>query len=70
MYHRAASFVPEEQLAKGRTFTFTNGDGRKMTMLQTEGELNGTTGIFEYILNQKGQVEHQLFKPGAGIVGP
>lgn len=69
-YHRAASFVPEEQLANGRTFEFTNGDGRKMTMLQTEGEVNGKTGIFEYILNPDGQVEHQLFKPGAGIIGP
>ena len=69
-YHRAASFISEEQLAQGRTFTFTNGDGRKMTMLQTEGELNGVAGIYEYILNPQGQVEHQLFKSGAGIIGP
>ena len=69
-HHRAASFVPEEQLAQGKTFPFTNGDGRKMTMLQTEGALNGQKGIYEYILNPAGQVEHQLFRPGAGVIGP
>ncbi|EOI6975369.1 hypothetical protein ACMVKW_001715 [Listeria monocytogenes] len=37
-YHRAASYIPEEQLAQGKTFPFINGDGRKMTMLQVEGE--------------------------------
>lgn len=41
-----------------------------MTMLQTEGEVNGVAGIYEYILNPQGQVEHELFKPGAGIIGP
>jgi filamentous hemagglutinin len=57
-------------LANGRVFEFTNGDGRAMTMLQTEGELNDISGIFEYILNPNGQVEHQLFRAGAGIIGP
>lgn len=45
-------------------------NGRKMIMLQMEGELNEVVGIYEYILNPEGQVEHQLFKPGAGIIGP
>jgi hypothetical protein len=31
--------------------------------------MNGKTGIFEYILNENGQITHQLFKEGGVING-
>ena len=67
--HLAASFVTEEQLANGRVFSFRNGDGSAMTLLQTEGGMNGNSGIFEYLLNPLGQVNHQRFIKGGVISG-
>ena len=59
--HRAASFLSREQLAKGRVNTFRGGDGSHYTLLQTYGGLDNNSGIYEYVLNKKGQVTHQRF---------
>ena len=59
--HRAASYLSKEQLASGRTYSFTGGDGKSYTLLQTRGQLDGADGIFEYITNDMGQVTHQRF---------
>ncbi len=67
--HRAASFLTKEQLAAGKTFGIRGGDGVQRTLLQTKGELSGKSGIFEYILNPKGQVTHQRFVKGGKITG-
>jgi RHS repeat-associated protein len=64
-YHRAASYLSESQLSKGTVFDLRNGT----TLLQVKGNVNGNAGIFEYILNNKGQVTHQLFKSGGVING-
>ncbi len=69
IYHRAASFVPESQLASGETFSIIGGDGVQRTLLQVCGEVNGETGIFEYLLDPNGTITHQLFKPGGIIDG-
>lgn len=68
-YHRGASFIPEEQLASGQTFPHTSGDGSQGTLLQTNGGMNGKTGIFEYLMNQAGEIVHQRFIPGGEING-
>lgn len=68
-FHRAASYVPENQLAGGKTFNITGGDGIQRILLQVEGNVNGKLGIFEYIIEPNGTVSHQLFKPGGIING-
>jgi RHS repeat-associated protein len=67
--HRAASFLPREQLAKGRVNTFRGGDGSHYTLLQTYGGFNNNKGIYEYMLNKRGQVTHQRFIKGGVITG-
>ena len=61
-YHKAASYVSKEQLIQG-SYSITIGvDGTPYFYLKTLGELNGQKGYFEYYVNYKGQVTHQLFK--------
>lgn len=69
IWHRAASFIPEEQLAKGRVTSFTGGDNKSYTLLQTKGDLNGSNGIYEYVMDASGQVTHQRFISGGEITG-
>lgn len=67
--HRAASYLSKEQLAAGRTYSFTGGDNKSYTLLQTKGQLDGVDGIFEYITNDIGQVTHQRFIKGGIYTG-
>ena len=66
LYHRAASWLSSSQLAKGKVF-YING-GRRV-LLQVEGTLNGIKGIFEYIIDEAGNICHQFFKAGGIING-
>jgi len=61
--------MSESQLAGGKTFNITGGDGIQRTLLQVEGEVNGKAGVFEYIIEAGGEISHQLFKPGGVIIG-
>ncbi|MBC1526545.1 hypothetical protein HCJ05_03275 [Listeria seeligeri] len=67
--HRAASFITEDQLAKGRVTSFTGSDNKSYSMLQTKGEFNGLDGIYEYILDSTGKITHQRFIEGGKITG-
>ena len=65
-YHYAAAFLSKEDLAKGSIYSLKEG---KQLLLQVSGELNGKSGVFEYILEDNGLVSHQTFKAGAIIDG-
>lgn len=69
IYHRAGSYLTQEQLKLGQTFPITGNDGASYTLLQVAGEVNGKSGVFEYIVNSAGQVTHQLFKAGGTVNG-
>jgi hypothetical protein len=60
-YHRAASFLSQAQLAAGQLYTLTGGDGAAYSLFQVAGDLNGKTGTYEYIINEAGQITHQMF---------
>ena len=67
--HRSASFLTEAELSQGQTFINKGYDGIERTLLQVEGELNGSNGIFEYIITPEGQISHQRFIKGGIING-
>ncbi|WP_228745458.1 RHS repeat-associated core domain-containing protein, partial [Paenibacillus sp. S150] len=67
--HRAASYLTERILAMGKTFIIKGNDGVERTLLQVKGELNGKSGIYEYILDQEGKVTHQIFINNGKITG-
>ena len=51
----------ETQLSKGTAFYITDHDKVRCILLQVQGEINGVKGIFEFILQPDGTVNHQLF---------
>jgi len=67
--HRAATFGTNAIAESGQVFKIKGGDGVVRTLIQAPGEVNKKSGIFEYMLNKKGQVEHQRFIPCGTVTG-
>jgi filamentous hemagglutinin len=67
--HRAASYVIDQIPENGRLFTIKGNDGQSYNLTQMTGTVNGASGIFEWIVNSKGELTHQRFIPEGKITG-
>ena len=68
--HRATSWLVDDPAT--RQFTITGGDGVQRTLYQLPGEVNGKTGVFEWIVDNSGAdsvITHQRFIPGGQVNG-
>lgn len=69
VFHRAATFASENIAQDGSVYRIVGGDGVETTLIQSPGELNGISGRFEWIVNDQGQLVHQMFVKGGSING-
>jgi hypothetical protein len=69
VFHRAPTFMRDEAAALGTKFEIAGDDTTQYVLTQINGAVNGTKGVFEYIVNSAGDLTHQLFKPGGIING-
>ena len=69
IYHRGAAFMRQRAAEAGRFFRIVGGDGKPYTLTQISGDLNNVTGRFEYIVNENGELTHQLFVRNGTING-
>jgi hypothetical protein len=67
--HRAASFVVEDIASNGSVYRIVSGDGVERMLIQTPGELNAIAGRFEWIVDDAGNLTHQMFVKGGSING-
>lgn len=67
--HRAPSYVVDQIPEKGRLFTIRGADKRSYNLTQMEGAVNDKIGVFEWLVNSKGELTHQRFIPGGKITG-
>jgi hypothetical protein len=67
--HRAAAWVRDDAAEGGAVFKITGGDGVQRTLIQIPGEMNGVAGRFEYIVDQAGNLTHEMFVEGGSING-
>jgi hypothetical protein len=68
-YHNAATFMRDAAAQSGTDFDIVGADAITRTLVQIPGTLDGQAGRFEYIIDQAGNLTHQLFVPGGGING-
>jgi hypothetical protein len=69
-FHRSVSWVVDNPDAQ--QFAITGGDGVGRTLYQLPGELNGKSGVFEWIVDESGSnpvINHQRFIPGGTVTG-
>jgi hypothetical protein len=69
VFHRAATFASEDIASNGSVYRIVGGDGVETTLIQSPGELNGVSGRLEWIVNDQGQLVHQMFVKGGSING-
>lgn len=67
--YRAHSYVIDQIPEKGRLFTIRGGDGKSYNLTQMEGAVDGKLGVFEWLVNSKGELTHQRFIPAGRITG-
>lgn len=70
VFHRSVSWVVDNPSAQ--RFAIRGGDGVSRDLYQLLGEVNGKSGVFEWIIDRSGSnpaITHQRFIPGGGITG-
>jgi len=67
-YHSFSDIV-DNYAENGKKFTFTGGDGKKRTLYQVRGSLNGEKGIFEWIYDSSKGITHRRFILNGKITG-
>jgi hypothetical protein len=69
-FHRSVSWVVDNPAAQ--RFAIKGGDGVIRELYQIPGEVNGKSGVFEWIIDRSGSnpvVNHQRFIPGGSVTG-
>lgn len=69
-FHRSVSWVVDNPAA--RRFRIKGGDGVRRDLHQLPGEVNGKSGVFEWIIDRSGTnpaINHQRFIPGDSVTG-
>ena len=64
IYHRGTSLGLDPS-RKIHSFNIIGKEGNSYVLCMQKTTVNGSSGVFEYILNPKGHITHQRFKPGA-----
>jgi len=67
-WHRAGSWVVGDISERASVFPLLGGDGRRRTLVQMPGSVNGVSGRFEWIIDGD-RVTHQLFVRDGKING-
>lgn len=68
--HRSVSWVVDNPAAQ--RFAIKGGDGVGRELYQLPGEVNGKSGVFEWIIDRSGSnpvINHQRFIPGGSVTG-
>ena len=69
-FHRSVSWVVDNSAAQ--RFAIKGGDGVSRELYQLPGEVNGKSGVFEWIIDRSGSnpaINHQRFIPGGSVTG-
>src|SRR5215831_948076 len=69
IFHRAPTFMKDVAAQSGQFFQVVGKDGKQYVLTQVEGAINGTKGVFEYLVDRAGNLTHQFFKAGGIIDG-
>jgi hypothetical protein len=67
--HSAPIYEQGSIAENGRMFSTRGADGKWRNLTQMPGNVNGADGIFEYIVDEKGQLVHQEFRPDKAVTG-
>jgi Domain of unknown function (DUF4157) len=67
--HSAPIYEQGRIAENGRMFSTRGADGTWRNLTQMPGNVNGVDGIFEYIVDETGQLVHQEFRPNGAVTG-
>lgn len=69
VFHRSATWAVDDISSNGSVYRYVGGDGVQRTLVRAPGELNRLAGRFEWIVDDAGNLTHQMFVKGGSING-